>query len=194
MRAPAFTFATPTEKQITSPSDPWEPNLRFLKQHLHRGGRLTAGQALWIISSGAQALREEPDPLDTPIMVRSDVPGYNSRLLELVHKFSSLRPSEPYIHAPLGGHDVSTFPDTWAAGNFISLSYARRRRLSVDWKSSSHIKIGTGKVVKTLGTTSLPFIFLGEEAAYELVFNVIPTSVHDIIIGSHFLRLTETFT
>ncbi|KAK2748954.1 3',5'-cyclic-nucleotide phosphodiesterase (PDEase) (3':5'-CNP) [Myotisia sp. PD_48] len=83
VQAPAFH--TPTNEQFWSSDDPTKPDLQFLKQHLHREGRLTEEQALWIINTGAQLLRAEPNLLemDAPITVCGDVHGQYYDLMKL---------------------------------------------------------------------------------------------------------------
>lgn len=83
VQAPAFQ--TPTNEQFWSPEDPTKPNLQFLKQHFYREGRLTEEQALWIINTGAQLLRSEPNLLemDAPITVCGDVHGQYYDLMKL---------------------------------------------------------------------------------------------------------------
>lgn len=83
MQAPAFQL--PTNEHFWSPEDPSKPNLRFLKQHFYREGRLTEEQALWIIQTGTQLLRAEPNLLemDAPITVCGDVHGQYYDLMKL---------------------------------------------------------------------------------------------------------------
>ncbi|KAK2811453.1 hypothetical protein FQN50_002076 [Emmonsiellopsis sp. PD_5] len=83
VQAPAFQL--PTNEQFWSPEDPSKPNLQFLKQHFYREGRLTEEQALWIIHTGTQLLRAEPNLLemDAPITVCGDVHGQYYDLMKL---------------------------------------------------------------------------------------------------------------
>jgi len=83
VQAPAFNV--PTEDQFFDPTDRTKPNLAFLKQHLYREGRLTEDQALWIINSGAEILRSEPNLLemDAPITVCGDIHGQYFDLMKL---------------------------------------------------------------------------------------------------------------
>ncbi|KAI9748064.1 MAG: 3',5'-cyclic-nucleotide phosphodiesterase (PDEase) (3':5'-CNP) [Lichina confinis] len=83
VQAPAFN--TPSDEQLRSPQDSSKPNLQFLKQHLYREGRLTEEQALWIIESGSEILKSEPNLLemDAPITVCGDVHGQYYDLMKL---------------------------------------------------------------------------------------------------------------
>jgi hypothetical protein len=49
-------------------------------------------------------------------------------------------------------------------------------------------------VISIVGTATLPFSFAGETKKHVLTFHVLRNSVHDIVLGSPFLRATETFT
>lgn len=75
----------PTDQQFWSPHDHSKPNLQFLKQHFCREGRLTEDQAMWIIKSGTEVLRAEPNLLemDAPITVCGDVHGQYFDLMKL---------------------------------------------------------------------------------------------------------------
>jgi predicted aspartyl protease len=101
---------------------------------------------------------------------------------------------EPTIKGRLQGVNVSVFPDTGAAANFISLPYAQSRGLAVDENFKARVKVGNGGEVPIVGTTSLQFSFTGEPETHSLTFHVLRQSVHDIILGSAFLHASETFT
>ncbi|KAI9850310.1 MAG: 3',5'-cyclic-nucleotide phosphodiesterase (PDEase) (3':5'-CNP) [Thelocarpon superellum] len=83
VQAPAFN--PPSQQQFFSPHDPTKPNLQYLKQHFYREGRLTEQQALWIIETGTEVLRSEPNLLemDAPITVCGDVHGQYFDLMKL---------------------------------------------------------------------------------------------------------------
>jgi predicted aspartyl protease len=101
---------------------------------------------------------------------------------------------EPTIAGRLQGVDVSAFPDTGAAANYISLLHAQRHGLTINQHVGKHIKVGDGSTIRAVGTTTLPFSFAGERTTYNLTFHILRQSVHDIILGSTFLRTSETFT
>jgi hypothetical protein len=102
--------------------------------------------------------------------------------------------SEPFIKARLSGDEVSAFPDTGAAANFMSFQYAKDHGLKLDERSSSYVTLGNGSTISTLGTTTSLLSFAGEKATYTLQFNVLRTSVYDVVLGSPFLKATETLT
>lgn len=101
---------------------------------------------------------------------------------------------EPTISGRLQGANVSAFPDTGAAANYISLSYTQRHGLPINKNVQKSVKVGDGSMICIVGTTTLPFSFAGESTKHILTFHVLRKSVHDIILGSTFLRVTETFT
>ena len=101
---------------------------------------------------------------------------------------------EPSLSATLKGNDVLAFPDTGAAANFISLQYVRSRGLSVNLEARRRVKTAAGSLVSILGTVTLPFSFEGERKSHRLEFNVLRNSIHDVVLGSSFLSLTETLT
>jgi hypothetical protein len=101
---------------------------------------------------------------------------------------------EPSISGRLQGTDVLAFPDTGAATNYISLPYTQCHGLEINKVVQRSVKVGDGSLISVIGTTTLPFSFAGESTKHNLTFHVLRNSVHDIILGSPFLRATETFT
>ncbi|KAI1798957.1 Serine/threonine-protein phosphatase 2B catalytic subunit [Daldinia bambusicola] len=83
VQAPA-TFK-PTDEQFFEDDTHTKPDITFLKQHFYREGRLTEEQALWIIKTGTEILRSEPNLLemDAPITVCGDVHGQYFDLMKL---------------------------------------------------------------------------------------------------------------
>ncbi|XWW95591.1 hypothetical protein V2A60_003556 [Cordyceps javanica] len=83
VQAPATS--KPTDEQFFSDSTRTKPDIHFLKQHFYREGRLTEEQALFILKTGADVLRAEPNLLemDAPITVCGDVHGQYYDLMKL---------------------------------------------------------------------------------------------------------------
>ncbi|KAJ6779765.1 hypothetical protein PWT90_10152 [Aphanocladium album] len=83
VQAPATS--KPTDEQFFSDSTHTKPDIKFLKQHFYREGRLTEEQALFILKTGADVLRAEPNLLemDAPITVCGDVHGQYYDLMKL---------------------------------------------------------------------------------------------------------------
>ena len=75
----------PTDEQIWTDETHTKPDIAFLKQHFYREGRLTEEQALWILKTGTEVLRQEPNLLemDAPITVCGDVHGQYYDLMKL---------------------------------------------------------------------------------------------------------------
>ena len=149
-----------------------DPGPRMGNQYLTRATNFT--RALPWSKYGRQALRSSTDLTSAPIAQR------------VIH--------EPSLSAILEGNDVVAFPDTGAAANFISLDYVRARGLAINLDARHHVKTAAGSIVSTLGTVTLPFSFEGERNSHRLEFNVLRNAVHDVVLGSPFLKLTETMT
>ena len=83
VQAPAV--AIPTDEQFYTGPEKTKPNLAFLKQHFCREGRLSKEHALFLINTGAEILKEEPNLLemDAPITVCGDVHGQFFDLMKL---------------------------------------------------------------------------------------------------------------
>ncbi|KAI0157282.1 serine/threonine-protein phosphatase 2B catalytic subunit [Xylariaceae sp. FL1272] len=83
VQAPAMF--KPSDDQFFQDESHTKPNITFLKQHFYREGRLTEEQALWIIKTGTELLRQEPNLLemDAPITVCGDVHGQYYDLMKL---------------------------------------------------------------------------------------------------------------
>jgi serine/threonine-protein phosphatase 2B catalytic subunit len=85
LRCPGTSLPSAQSRPVLLPHDRTKPNLQFLKQHFYREGRLTEEQALWIIHTGTEVLRSEPNLLDmdAPITVCGDVHGQYFDLMKL---------------------------------------------------------------------------------------------------------------
>ncbi|KAI8075131.1 serine/threonine-protein phosphatase 2B catalytic subunit A1 [Gongronella butleri] len=82
---PAPAVNVPTDEEFWDRERPGLPNVRFLKDHFYREGRLTEEQALYIIEKGTELLRAEPNLLeiDAPTTVCGDIHGQYYDLMKL---------------------------------------------------------------------------------------------------------------
>lgn len=99
---------------------------------------------------------------------------------------------EPSVPARLEGKIVSAFPDTGAAANFLNIRYARRHGFNAGNHTGESVKIGNGSLVEVLGTMILPFSFAEESKVHQVEFKVLTNCIHDVVLGSPFLKLTQT--
>lgn len=60
--APAVTL--PTDEEFWSKERPGLPDIKFLKDHFYREGRLTEEQAIYILQKGTDILKAEPNLLE----------------------------------------------------------------------------------------------------------------------------------
>ncbi|KAI8365540.1 serine/threonine-protein phosphatase 2B catalytic subunit A1 [Blakeslea trispora] len=81
--APAVTL--PTDEEFWSKERPGLPDIKFLKDHFYREGRLTEEQALYILEKGTEILKTEPNLLEVgaPITVCGDIHGQYYDLMKL---------------------------------------------------------------------------------------------------------------
>ena len=92
-----------------------------------------------------------------------------------------------------GDRRVNALGDYCAKLNFMHEAFAQKGGLKIDRTARATIRIGSGKIIDTLGTTETTFRFQDEETPYVLTFHVLPSCVHDVILGKRFLRATRTF-
>jgi serine/threonine-protein phosphatase 2B catalytic subunit len=82
---PAPATTPPTDDEFWSKERPGLPDIKFLKDHFYREGRLTEEQALFILEKGTEILKTEPNMLEVgaPITVCGDVHGQYYDLMKL---------------------------------------------------------------------------------------------------------------
>ncbi|KAL4211607.1 putative Serine/threonine-protein phosphatase [Rhizopus microsporus] len=82
---PAPAVAFPTDEEFWSKERPGLPDIKFLKDHFYREGRLTEEQALFILEKGTDILKTEPNLLEVgaPITVCGDIHGQYYDLMKL---------------------------------------------------------------------------------------------------------------
>ncbi|KAJ5378002.1 uncharacterized protein N7496_005411 [Penicillium cataractarum] len=98
------------------------------------------------------------------------------------------------IPCQLAGHSANVLGDYAAERNFMDKEYALHLGLRINWNASCNVTIGSGKQVTTVGTAMVPFSFKDETEVHNLEFELLPTCVHNVIIGKPFLKLTKTFS
>ncbi|KAK5725195.1 hypothetical protein LTR17_013147 [Elasticomyces elasticus] len=103
---------------------------------------------------------------------------------------------EPRILGRLLHAKVACLADKGAGRNIISHEYVKSLDIPVKYTTPSirhQAKLGNGKIAKTIGLVTLPFSFDSESEVHYLEFHVMPNCVQDVILGSPFLRLTQTY-
>ncbi|KAK4963729.1 hypothetical protein LTR10_001360 [Elasticomyces elasticus] len=123
---------------------------------------------------------------------------YNGlRVYEDARPWQSVQRYEPQINGRLGAVEVSCLADRGAGRNIISREYVQRLGIPVRKYTPLRARIkatlGNGSLASTTGLVTLPFSFSNETKVYQLEFPVMPKCVRDVILGSPFLRLTQTF-
>jgi hypothetical protein len=133
-------------------------------------------------------------------MIHSIKNPFPSDDLDPFHKATSITKTkttlayEPEISGYLNGTAVAFFPDNQSALDIVSHNYAKRNHLMINTSTKGRLRTARGSQGNTLGTVSQTVRFAGESEEYIREFHVLPKCVHDIILGSPFLRLTQTFT
>ncbi|GJJ10603.1 3',5'-cyclic-nucleotide phosphodiesterase [Clathrus columnatus] len=86
----------PTDDEFFSSSDRTKPNVTFLKDHFFNEGRLTESQALYIIKTATEILKNEPNvlELDIPLTVCGDIHGQYYDLMKIFENGVGGDPSE----------------------------------------------------------------------------------------------------
>jgi hypothetical protein len=91
------------------------------------------------------------------------------------------------------GIPVEANADTGASFNVISGDLAASMDLSPEPGTQGHIALPSGRRVFSPGRVTGTFRFGGEHKAYELSCVILEKASHALVLGSKFLRLTETF-
>lgn len=80
---PAPAVALPTDEEFWSKERPGLPDIKFLKDHFYREGRLTEEQALFILEKGTDILKTEPNLLE----VGAPITGKNIHTYIYIKKY-----------------------------------------------------------------------------------------------------------
>ncbi|KAK3635610.1 hypothetical protein LTR56_014650 [Elasticomyces elasticus] len=102
---------------------------------------------------------------------------------------------ESRIMLQIGGVRVACLPDLGAAKNIISLDYVRRLGINYSASPADQVTFGAceGRPIKTIGVTTLSCSFPGDSKIYHQDFHVMAKCIRDVILGSPFLALTQTY-
>ncbi|KAF2006682.1 hypothetical protein P154DRAFT_413347, partial [Amniculicola lignicola CBS 123094] len=92
------------------------------------------------------------------------------------------------------GHFTDALGDYCAKSNFMREEYAVRLGLSINRQDTSDVVVGSGKKVTTAGTTETLFRFKDENKSYSLKFHLLPSCLHNVILGRSFIKFTRTFS
>ncbi|KFH48380.1 hypothetical protein ACRE_005590 [Hapsidospora chrysogenum ATCC 11550] len=92
------------------------------------------------------------------------------------------------------GIPIEANADTGASFNVISGDLVASMDLSPEPGTQGHIALPSGRRVFSPGRVTGTFSFGGEGKAYELSCVILDKASHALVLGSKFLRLTETFT
>lgn len=68
----------PTDEEFWSKERPGLPDIKFLKDHFYREGRLTEEQALFILEKGTEILKSEPNLLEVGAPITGKLHSYVS--------------------------------------------------------------------------------------------------------------------
>lgn len=106
--------------------------------------------------------------------------------------FSSRR-EDSFVEGDVNGLPVEACPDTGAAMCCISSKLASGLGLGPAPGTQKMISL-PNKRVQSPGMVEVPWRFAGEQKVHTLKCWIFPECVHNIILGSHFLRETQTTT
>lgn len=89
---------------------------------------------------------------------------------------------------------VKAVADSGAGANVVSWDFVQSLGLTLDPKPAKTVQLPNGKKIRTLGQVRGDFQFSQEQqTTYPLLFLVLECAAHALVLGSRFLRATETF-
>lgn len=91
-------------------------------------------------------------------------------------------------------NDADAIGDYCAKKNFMTKRYADYLGVAVDQTHEESVLTGSGKMMKTIGSTTARLRFKNGPEAYVLTFHILKDCVHDLILGKAFLKATKTFS
>lgn len=87
---------------------------------------------------------------------------------------------------------VKAVADSGAGANIVSWDFVRNLGLTLDPKPARTVQLPNGKKIRTLGEVRGDFQFSTEQQTYPLLFLVLEYAAQALVLGSKFLRATET--
>lgn len=96
------------------------------------------------------------------------------------------------------GRLIAAMPDTGAGFNLISASLVASLGFSkppVNIRKGVDIRMANGKLIRTVGALEVSWSFLSEMGVkWNLMFHILEDFVYDLVLGSDFLRHTQTMS
>lgn len=99
-----------------------------------------------------------------------------------------------YVKGTVDGTQVEALPDNGASLCFISQSLVSQLDLRPKPSTQRNVCLANRKVVHSPGMVEVPWQFAGEKTKHILQCWILQNSAHDLILGSSFLRVTQTLT
>ncbi|KAI0152713.1 hypothetical protein GGR57DRAFT_503580 [Xylariaceae sp. FL1272] len=107
----------------------------------------------------------------------------------------SLAAGEWHIAGAVNGVDIQALADTGANINAISKNEADRRGLIPEKRGAGRtIRLPSGKICHSLGTTNINFNFSGEETIHNLRCTIVDRLEYSMVVCYDFLEKTQTLT
>lgn len=94
----------------------------------------------------------------------------------------------------INGRNLDALADSGASFNVISQELADTLGLTIDQTSVISVCLPNGTKIQTMGKAEGVFNFLGEKESYTLLCIVLEKCIHPLVLGSQFLRITQTLT
>lgn len=99
-----------------------------------------------------------------------------------------------FIEGSVDGKSVEAFPDSGADASFISPHLVAKLGLVPNHRESRIIHLPNNTSVVSPGVVEVPWVFKGEATLNKIQCWIFPGAVHNLVLGSPFLKLSETFT
>ena len=92
-----------------------------------------------------------------------------------------------------GAHAMNALGDTGAKYSFMKESYALQLGSNIQRDKTCKVAVSQDRYVTTTGVAHTTFRFEGERTAYHMAFHLLPSCIHEVILGNTFLKATSTF-